>query len=84
MFVNVSMMETKNLLIGNKTMKDRAHKYIKLFGLLLILVSAFSTGCSWFSPGSVEDPGEAVGAPTMPEEIREGYEEGAQYPEESF
>ena len=58
--------------------------YIKVFGLMIILVAVFSTGCSWLSPGSVEDPGEAVGAPTMPENIREGYEEGAQYPEESF
>ena len=54
----------------------------KIFGLMLILIAAFSTGCSWLSPGSAEDPGEAVGAPTMPEDIREGYEEGAQYPEE--
>ena len=56
--------------------------YIKISGLMLILIAVFSTGCSWLSPGSVEDPGEAVGAPTMPETIREGYEEGSQYPEE--
>jgi len=58
--------------------------YLKIFGVLIVLIAAFSTGCSWLSPGSVEDPGEAVGAPTEPEIIREGYEEGAQYPEESF
>ncbi len=56
----------------------------KIVGLMLILIAAFSTGCSWLSPGSAEDPGEAVGAPTMPENIREGYEEGAQYPEEEW
>lgn len=66
-------------------MREKAHKYLKTFGLLIILFAVFSaTGCSWLSPGSIEDPGEAVGAPTMPENIREGYEEGAQYPEESF
>ena len=58
--------------------------YIKISGLMLILIAVFSTGCSWLSPGSAEDPGEAVGAPTMPENIREGYEEGAQYPEEEY
>jgi hypothetical protein len=66
-------------------MSEKVHNYLKAFGLLVILLAALSTtGCSWLSPGSIEDPGEAVGAPTMPENIREGYEEGAQYPEESF
>lgn len=60
------------------------NKQIKLFGIFIVLVAALSTGCSWLSPGSAEDPGEAVGAPTMPENIREGYEEGADYPEEEF
>jgi len=66
-------------------MRKIAYNYPRTFGLLIILVAVFSTtGCSWLSPGSIEDPGEAIGAPTMPENIREGYEEGAQYPEESF
>jgi len=65
-------------------MIKNTRNYLKIFGLMIILVAVFSTGCSWLSPGSAEDPGEAVGAPTMPEDIREGYEEGAQYPEESF
>ena len=66
-------------------MRKIANNYLRTLGLLIILVAVFSTtGCSWLSPGSIEDPGEAVGAPTMPENIREGYEEGAQYPEESF
>ncbi|TDI88353.1 MAG: hypothetical protein E2O72_08630 [Candidatus Dadabacteria bacterium] len=66
-------------------MRKIAYSYLRTLGLLIILVAVFSTtGCSWLSPGSIEDPGEAVGAPTMPENIREGYEEGAQYPEESF
>ncbi len=61
-----------------------ARNYLKIFGLMLVLIAVFSTGCSWLNPGSVEDPGEAVGAPTMPESIREGYEEGEQYPEEGI
>lgn len=65
-------------------MIKNTRNYIKICGLMMILIAVFTTGCSWLSPGSVEDPGEAVGAPTMPENIREGYEEGAQYPEESF
>ena len=66
-------------------MRKIVYNYLRTLGLLIILVAVFSTtGCSWLSPGSIEDPGEAVGAPTMPENIREGYEEGAQYPEESF
>ncbi len=66
-------------------MRKIAYNYLRTLGLLIILVAVFSTtGCSWLSPGSIEDTGEAVGAPTMPENIREGYEEGAQYPEESF
>lgn len=51
---------------------------------MIILASVLFTGCSWFSQGTVEDPGEAVGAPTEPEVIQEGYEEGADYPEEDF
>jgi hypothetical protein len=50
----------------------------------MILTLVLFTGCSWFSPGSVEDPGETVGAPTEPEVIEEGYEEGSDYPEENF
>ncbi len=51
---------------------------------MIILASVLFTGCSWFSPGTVEDPGEAVGAPTEPEVIEEGFEEGSDYPEEDF
>lgn len=70
---------------AEKSMRKIAYNYLRTLGLLIILAAVFSTtGCSWLSPGSIEDPGEAVGAPTMPENIREGYEEGAQYPEESF
>ena len=57
---------------------------VMLYIPILILGTIMFTGCSWFSPGSVEDPGEAVGAPTEPEVIREGYEEGADYPEEEL
>jgi len=64
-------------------MIKRTQNYLKIIGILIILVASFSTGCSWLNPGSAEDPGEAVGAPTMPQDIRDAYEEGAQYPEES-
>ena len=59
---------------------SRVMFYIPLF----ILAAVLFAGCSWFSPGTVEDPGEAVGAPTEPEIIQEGYEEGADNPEEDF
>ncbi|GJM16253.1 MAG: hypothetical protein DHS20C13_15800 [Thermodesulfobacteriota bacterium] len=65
-------------------MIKKSRKYLKLFGLLVILIVGFSTGCASLNPGTEDDPGEAVGAPTEPEIIREGYEEGAQNPEESF
>jgi hypothetical protein len=78
------MTVNKKFRRAGKLMRKKAHNYLKLFGLFIILASVFSTGCSWLSPGSIEDPGQAVGAPTEPEIIEEGYEEGAQYPEESF
>ena len=59
---------------------SRVLMYIPFF----ILATVLFTGCSWFSPGTVDDPGEAVGAPTEPEIIQEGYEEGADNPEEDF
>lgn len=65
-------------------MIKRTQNYLKMLGILIVLIASFATGCSWLSPGSLEDPGQAVGAPTEPEIIDDGYEEGAQYPEESF
>ena len=59
----------------------RIRSYIPL---IIISAAMLFTGCSWFSPGSMDDPGEAVGAPTEPEVIDEGYEEGSGYPEESL
>ena len=58
-------------------------KSLKSFGIFALLAMAFSTGCAGLNSGS-EDYQEAVDAPTEPEIIDEGYEEGAQYPEESF
>ncbi|MEQ9618531.1 MAG: hypothetical protein RIG61_05105 [Deltaproteobacteria bacterium] len=57
-------------------------KNIKVYFLIIFLFLPFLNACSWFQPGTVEDPDQAVGAPTEPEEIEEGYEEGANYPEE--
>ena len=59
-------------------------KNLKSLGMLIIVAILFSTGCASLNPGTKDDPGEAVGAPTQPEIIREGYEEGADYPEENF
>lgn len=64
-------------------MKNKISDSLRAYFFLIIIAFLF-TGCSWLSPGTVEDPGEAVGAPTEPEVIREGYEEGANYPEEDF
>ena len=49
-----------------------------------LLCLLFLNGCAGLNPGTVDDPGQADNAPTEPEIIDEGYEEGAQYPEESF
>ena len=65
-------------------MKLNIIKGLKSYTAIAILALILFSGCSWLSPGSVEDPGEAVGAPTEPEIIREGYEEGADNPEEDF
>ena len=65
-------------------MKKKILRFIKKGGLLILLGVSFSTGCSWFAPGSAEDPGEAVGAPTLPETIREGDTLGSDYPEEGI
>ena len=65
-------------------MIENTKNYLKSMGIMFFMCAAILTGCASLNPGSDEDPGEAVGAPTMPEEIQEGYSEGAQYPEESF
>jgi len=56
-------------------------KSLKSFGVIIVLAMAFSTGCAGLNSGN-ETYEEAVDAPTEPEAIDEGYEEGAQYPEE--
>lgn len=63
-------------------MKKLLKDYFRTYGIILFLVLPFTAGCSWVNPGTVDDPGEAVGAPTMPEGIEEGFEEGSDYPEE--
>jgi hypothetical protein len=55
-------------------------KMLKLF--LLGLFIALPMGCATVEPGSIDDPGQAIGAPTEPSEISEGMEEGDDYPEE--
>lgn len=56
---------------------------LKSLGIFIVLAMALSTGCAGLNSGN-ETYEEAVDAPTEPEIIDEGYEEGAQYPEESF
>ena len=51
------------------------------FFALLFAVPLFS-GCSWLNPGTEEDQGQAVGAPTEPAGVDEAYDEGSGYPEE--
>ena len=55
-------------------------KTLKL--ILLGLFIALPMGCATVEPGSIDDPGQAIGAPTEPSEISEGMEEGDDYPEE--
>lgn len=56
---------------------------IKMLRLILLgFFLALPMGCATVEPGSIDDPGQAVGAPTEPSEISEGMEEGDDYPEE--
>lgn len=56
---------------------------IKMLKLILLgFFIALPMGCATVEPGSLDDPGQAVGAPTEPSEISEGMEEGDDYPEE--
>ncbi|MCL4244799.1 MAG: hypothetical protein KJ002_06680 [Candidatus Dadabacteria bacterium] len=56
---------------------------IKMLKLILLgFFIALPVGCATIEPGSIDDPGQAVGAPTEPSEISEGMEEGDDYPEE--
>ncbi len=57
--------------------------YAKVLRGIMFVIAGVMGGCAWFSPGTPEDP-NAVGAPTAPEVIREGYESGSDYPEENF
>jgi len=50
--------------------------------ILLGLFTALPMGCATVEPGSINDPGQAVGAPTEPSEIQEGMDDGDDYPEE--
>jgi hypothetical protein len=62
-------------------MKENILKNLRVFGVLIVLAMSFSTGCAGLNSGS-ENYQEAVDAPTEPEDIDEGYEEGAEFPEE--
>lgn len=55
---------------------------IKTLSLLTLLVLPLLTACATVEPGTVNDPGQALDAPTEPEADSDSYSEGLQYPEE--
>ncbi len=66
---------------GNN-MKKILADMMKLYGLVVILTMPIFTACSWVEPGSENDPGQAVGAPTDTQAEDLTYQEGLQNPEE--
>ena len=62
-------------------MIQKISKYLRALGILVVFATAFSTGCAGLNSGN-ETYEESVDAPTEPEAIDEGYEEGAEFPEE--
>lgn len=55
---------------------------IRPFGLAALIALPVMAGCAAVEPGTVDDPGKALDAPTEPESFDESYSEGQQYPEE--
>jgi len=55
---------------------------MRIYLMTLLLAFPVLSGCAWLNPGTEEDQGETVGAPTEPEGVDEAYEEGSGYPEE--
>ncbi len=55
---------------------------IRLFGLAALITLPLLTSCASVEPGTVDDPGNALEAPTEPESFDDSYSEGLQYPEE--
>jgi len=62
----------------NKMLSDM----LKPFGLVALILLPMMTSCASIEPGTVNDPGQALDAPTEPESADDTYSEGLQYPEE--
>jgi hypothetical protein len=65
-----------------KSMKKIISDTIRLFGIAALIALPILTACATVEPGTVDDPGKALDAPTEPEAFDESYSEGQQYPEE--
>ena len=63
-------------------MKKILSDTIRLFGLAALIALPILTACAGVEPGTIDDPGQALDAPTEPEAADESYSEGMQYPEE--
>jgi len=50
--------------------------------LAALLAVPILTACAGMEPGTADDPGQALDAPTEPESFDDSYSEGQQYPEE--
>ena len=55
---------------------------MKPWGLAALLVVPLLSGCATMEPGTEDDPGQALDAPTEPQADSDSYSEGLQYPEE--
>ena len=70
--------------MGDKwsSMKKRLSDLIKPLGIAFLIALPIFTACAGVEPGAIDDPGQALDAPTEPESADETYSEGLQYPEE--
>jgi hypothetical protein len=63
-------------------MKKILSNMMRIYGLVVIMTMPIFASCSWVEPGTENDPGKAVGAPTESEAVDNSYQEGLEYPEE--
>lgn len=63
-------------------MKKTILDTIRLFGIAALIALPILAACAGMEPGTADDPGKALDAPTEPESFDESYSEGQQYPEE--
>ncbi len=55
---------------------------MKPLSLVTLLALPLFTSCASMEPGTADDPGQALDAPTEPEADSDAYSEGLQNPEE--